>query len=60
MPTTEVLWEGKYTRTVEAGSVLWYWEKRELGISTVGTGPEAEIARPTVTQSVTRGGKGGC
>jgi hypothetical protein len=60
MPSTEVLREGKYARTVEAGSVLCYRENRELGNQHGGTGPEAEIAQPTVTQSVARGEKGGC
>jgi len=57
MPSTEVLREGKYTRTVEARSVLCFWANRELGINTVELARRLKIAQPTVTQSVARGEK---
>ena len=57
MPSTEVLREGKYARTVEARSVLCFWANRELGISTVELTRRLKIAQPTVTQSVARGEK---
>ncbi len=57
MPTTEVLREGKYARTVQARSVLCFWANRELGISTVELARRLKIAQPTVTQSVARGEK---
>jgi hypothetical protein len=47
-------------RSVEAGSVLCYWAKRELGIGTAELARRLKIAQPTVTQSVAREGKGGC
>jgi hypothetical protein len=57
MPSTEVLREGKYARTVEAGSVLCYRANRELGISKVEPAWRLKIAQPTVAQSVARGEK---
>jgi len=57
MPSTEVLREGKYARTVEARSVLCFWANRDLGISTVELARRLKIAQPTVTQSVARGEK---
>jgi hypothetical protein len=57
MPCTEVLRRGKYTRTVEARSVLCFWANRELGINTVELARRLKIAQPTVTQSVARGEK---
>jgi REP element-mobilizing transposase RayT len=57
MPSYEVLWEGKQTRTVAARSVLCYWANRELGLSTVELARRLKIAQSTVTQSVARGQK---
>ena len=60
MPAQDFLRKGKYARTVEAGSVMCYYENREFGISKVEPARRQKIAQPTVTQSVARGGKGGC
>jgi hypothetical protein len=57
MPSTEVLREGNYARTVEARSVLCFWANRELGISTVELARRLKIAQPTVIQSIARGEK---
>jgi hypothetical protein len=46
MLSTEVLREGKYARTVEAGSVLCYRENQELGISTVEPARRLKLLSP--------------
>jgi chromosomal replication initiation ATPase DnaA len=57
LPLSEVLKKDKYARTVAARSLLCYWANRELGITTVELARRLNLAQPTVSQSVERGGR---
>ena len=46
---------GRYSRRVEARSVLCYWASRELGISTIALSKRLGVSQPTVSQSIRRG-----
>ncbi|HHE74568.1 MAG TPA: transposase [Desulfobacteraceae bacterium] len=51
----EITRGGRYSRRVEARSVLCYWASRELGMSTITLSKHLGISQPTVSQSIRRG-----
>ena len=51
----EITRGGRYSRRVEARSVLCYWASRELGMSTIILSKHLGISQPTVSQSIRRG-----
>lgn len=51
----EITRSGRYSRRVEARSVLCYWASRELGMSTITLSKHLGISQPTVSQSIRRG-----
>ena len=51
----EITMSGRYSRRVEARSVLCYWASRELGLSTIILSKRLGISQPTVSQSIRRG-----
>jgi putative transposase len=51
----EITSSGRYSRRVEARSVLCYWASRELGMSTITLSKHLGISQPTVSQSIKRG-----
>jgi putative transposase len=52
----EYLWsKGKYSRLVEARSLLCYWAVRGLGVSATELAKRLEISQPAVSISVKRG-----
>ena len=57
IPNDELLSGGKYHKTVQARSVVCFWGRRELGISTVELSKKLNISQPTASQSVMRGKK---
>jgi len=51
----EVTRSGRYSKRVEARSVLCYWASRELGMSTIALSKRLGVSQPTVSQSIKRG-----
>ena len=51
----EITRGGRYSRRVEARSVLCYWASREMGMSTITLSKHLGISQPTVSQSIRRG-----
>jgi hypothetical protein len=53
----EVWGKGKYPRIVEARSLLCYWAVRELGESMSVLARKLGLSIPSISESVTRGGR---
>jgi len=56
-PSHKVLRLGNYACTVSMHSILCYWTRRELGISTLELAEKLQLAQSAMTQSVERGHK---
>ena len=57
MKPEEVWSAGKYSKTVQARSLLCYWAVRELGISATALARRLGLTQPAVSISVRRGGR---
>ena len=51
----EITRSGRYSKRVEARSVLYYWASRELGMRTIALSNRLGVSQPTVSQSIKRG-----
>ena len=51
----EITRGGRYSKRVEARSVLCYWASRELGMRTIALSNRLGVSQPTVSQSIKRG-----